>query len=193
MVYLLLANGFEEIEALCPVDLLRRANQAVCIVSLEESNVVTSSHGVKVVADALAAEVDLEQNPPKMLILPGGMPGSTHLDENEQTDRFLAAAVEADAYLAAICAAPLVLGHRGLLMDRRATCYPGFEKAMLGAQAVPYGVVQDGKCITASGMGLSEPFALRLVMALCGEQTATALAKSIAPYRGKDLSKEWEN
>ncbi len=192
MVYLLLADGFEEIEALCPVDLLRRAGVEVRTVAIGESKTVCGSHGIFVLADLLADEVDLEAAPPEMLILPGGMPGSRNLDESAKTDRFLSAAVEADAYLCAICAAPLVLGHRGLLMDRRATCYPSFEDTMLGAQAVPQGVVQDGKCITASGMGLAEAFSLRLVLALCGEETARKIAKSIAPYRRKGMEKEWE-
>lgn len=193
MVYLLLADGFEEIEALCPVDLLRRADVAVQTVAIGQSKTVCGSHGIRVEADALAAEVDLSAVPLEMVILPGGMPGSRNLDESAQTDRFLSAALEADAYLCAICAAPLVLGHRGLLMDRRATCCPSFEDSMLGAQAVPQGVVQDGKCITASGMGLAEPFALRLVQVLCGEEVARSIAKAIAPYRRKGMEKEWES
>jgi 4-methyl-5(b-hydroxyethyl)-thiazole monophosphate biosynthesis len=120
------------------------------------------------------------------------MPGSTNLDENAQTDRFVQAAVEADAFLCAICAAPLVLGHRGLLMDHRATCYPGFEDALLGAQMVASGVVRDENRITASGMGLAEAFGLELVAALKGEDTARDLARAIAPYR-KGMKSKWGN
>lgn len=190
MVYVMLAEGFEEIEALTPVDLLRRAGVAVTTVSITDSRTVCGSHGIPVVADALASEVDLAAAPLEMLVFPGGMPGSTHLDESEETDRFVRAAVNADAFLCAICAAPMVLGHRGLLMDRRATCYPGFEDALLGAQAVADGVVRDEECITASGMGLAEAFGLELVAALKGEAVARDLARAIAPYR-KGMKSKW--
>lgn len=192
MVYVMLAKGFEEIEALTPVDLLRRAGVEVMTVAIGEDRTVCGSHGIFVVADALASEVDLLHAPFEMLVLPGGMPGSTNLDESEQVDRFVGAAVEADAFLCAICAAPLVLGHRGLLMDRRATCYPGFEDALLGAQTVADGVVRDEQCITASGMGLAEAFGLELVAALKGEDTARDLARAIAPYR-KGMKSKWGN
>ena len=197
MIIVCLATGFEEIEALTPVDILRRGGFDVKTVAIgTETKIVTGSHGISVMADITERELSARSDFPacvEHLVLPGGMPGSRNLDESAQTDRFLSAAVEADAYLCAICAAPLVLGHRGLLMDRRATCYPSWEDSMLGAQAVPQGVVQDGKCITASGMGLAEPFALRLVQVLCGEEVARSIAKAIAPYRRKGMEKEWEN
>ena len=131
MVYLFLADGFEEIEALTPVDLLRRAGVSVKTVGVT-GKCVTGSHKIKVEADVTIdeairdlsdASVELE-----MIVLPGGMPGAKNLDESEGVDRFIKEALSRDAYLAAICAAPMVYGKRGLLEGRDATCYPGFEK-----------------------------------------------------------------
>jgi 4-methyl-5(b-hydroxyethyl)-thiazole monophosphate biosynthesis len=186
MIYLFLADGMEEIEALCPLDLLRRAGLCVQTVSITDSRSVVGSHRIKVEADVLAKDVDLAKNPPSMLIFPGGMPGSANLDASSYTDTFLQAATKNGAILCAICAAPMVLGHRGLLAGKRATCFPGFESELQGAILVNEGVVQDEKVITAAGMGWAQDFGLALVRCACDNETAEKIGKAIAPHAEKE-------
>ena len=131
MVYLFLANGFEEIEALCPLDLLRRAGVAVTTVGVGGETVL-GAHGIPVVADI--PEAMYRDSSPEMIILPGGMPGSENLDKSRTVDAALRAAVNTGAYVGAICAAPMVLGRRGYLRGRRAICFPGFENELTGAE-----------------------------------------------------------
>ncbi len=182
MIYLFLADGMEEIEALCPLDLLRRAGAPVKSISITDTRSVTGSHGICVAADLLASDVDLEQEPPQMLIFPGGMPGSANLDASPYTDRFLSAAMANHATVAAICAAPMVLGHRGVLRGVRATCYPGFEAELEGAILCKDGVVQDKNIITSAGMGWAKEFGIALVRAYCGDAEADKIAASILPH-----------
>ena len=127
MVYLLLAEGFEEIEALTPLDILRRAGIEVKTVAVG-ANPVRGAHGIPVVADITADGADAA---PLGLILPGGMPGAKHLDASPLTDRLIAATLEAGGHIGAICAAPMVLGRRGLLSGRRAVCFPGFDTFLI--------------------------------------------------------------
>ena len=170
MVYLLLADGFEEIEALTPVDVLRRGGVEVRTVGIT-GKTVKGSHGIDVIADILPEEVgdDME-----MLIFPGGLPGSDHLHESPVTDRLLAVAAERGAHVAAICAAPYILGLRGLLQGHRATSYPAdkFRERLLGAEVSDARVVTDGRFTTAVGMGAAEEFSLRLLAVLRGEEAA---------------------
>ena len=176
MVYLFLADGFEEIEALTPVDVLRRAGIAVTTVGVT-GKTVRGSHGIAVEADVAAdeaKEADIE-----MIILPGGMPGAANLDASETVDRFIKAAVGQDAYLAAICAAPMILGKRGLLSGRDATCYPGFEKYLEGAKHYEASVVVDGNFVTSDGMGSALDFALQLVALLRGDEASEKIADAI--------------
>lgn len=176
MIYLFLANGFEEIEALCPLDLLRRAGLEVTTVGIGGDR-IRGAHGITVEADI---PEDLFADPsPDMLILPGGMPGARHLDESRTVDVALKAAARRGAYIAAICAAPMVLGHRGLLDGKRATCFPGFESELQGATLAAERVVRDGNVITAAGMGVALEFGLALVAALKGEQVAAALRQAV--------------
>ena len=177
MVYLFLANGFEEIEALCPLDLLRRAGVDVTTVAIGGNDTVIGSHGIAVQADL--PEALYRDAKPEMIILPGGMPGTTNLDQSQAVERALRAAAANGAYLAAICAAPMVLGKRGYLNGKRATCYPGFEEHLTGAQVCPDGVVVDGRVITAKGMGVAQEFGLALVSLLCGNEKADAIRKAI--------------
>ncbi len=176
MVYLFLANGFEEIEALCPLDLLRRAGVEVTTVGVG-GEMIRGSHGITVQADmpdTMFADAD-----PEMLILPGGMPGSKNLDASRAVDSALRVAARKDAYIAAICAAPFVLGKRGLLQGKEAICYPGFENELAGATISEKKVVRDGRIITAAGMGVALEFGLALVAALKGEEVAEAVRRAV--------------
>ena len=176
MIYLFLANGFEEIEALCPLDLLRRAGLEVTTVGIG-SDRVQGSHGITVEADI--PEGMYADAAPDMVILPGGMPGSKHLDESRTVDVALKAAARRGSFIAAICAAPMVLGHRGLLAGKRATCFPGFEGELEGATLADERVVRDGNVITAAGMGVALEFGLALVAALKGDEAAEKLRRAV--------------
>ena len=160
MIAVMIADGFEEIEALTPVDLLRRAGLDVRTVAVG-SKVAVGSHGIAIVCDMTADEVKLDEL--TMVVFPGGMPGSLNLDASPYTDKFIEAVTKNGGKLAAICAAPLVLGRRGLLEGKRATCYPGFENELKGATVAGVSVVTDGNITTANGMEAALPFAQELV------------------------------
>ena len=146
MVIVLLAEGFEEVEALAPVDIMRREGIDVRTVSIGK-RYVTGAHGISVRADMLAKEVSTQEI--SAVVLPGGMPGSLNLDASPYANEFIAAALNNGGHIAAICAAPLVLGRRGLLRGKRATCFPGFEGELMGANATGEAVVTDGNITTA--------------------------------------------
>ena len=173
-----LADGFEEVEALCPLDILRRAGLEVTTVGVGGKDIITGSHGITVQTDI--PDVMYRDSAPDMIILPGGMPGSTNLDESKTVDAALRVASKKGAYLCAICAAPLVLGKRGYLNGKKAVCYPGFEKYLSGAK-VPENetVVIDGNVITAKGMGAAFEFGLELVRALKDSETAENIKRSV--------------
>ena len=177
MVYVLLAEGFEEVEALAPVDILRRGGVEVRTVGMT-GRTVTGSHGIPVVADILPEEVTAEGM--ELLVFPGGLPGSDNLNDSPHTDRFLAMADEAGAHIAAICAAPYLLGRRGLLDGVVATSYPApkFRAQLLGAMVTDERVVTDGRVPTAAGMGVAEAFGLQLLAILRGEETAAGIAEA---------------
>lgn len=176
MVIVLLADGFEEIEALTPVDMLRRAGLTVYTVGIT-GKTVTGSHGIPVIADLLPSEVKLDEV--RLAIFPGGMPGALNLDKSPFTDEVIDSVLKRGARLAAICAAPLCFGRRGLLSDKRATCYPGFEDELVGAITTGEGVVTDGNITTARGMGVSLLFAKELTKLMVSEERANALSASI--------------
>ena len=176
MIAVLLADGFEEIEALTPVDILRRAGLDVKTVGIG-SKIAVGSHKIPVVCDLLPSEVNLDEV--TMVILPGGMPGSLNLDASEFTSEIINATLKNGGRLAAICAAPLCLGRRGLLSGLRATCYPGFENELVGAVPTDLGVVTDGNITTARGMGVSLAFALELVSLILGHERAEQLSRSV--------------
>lgn len=176
MVYLFLANGFEEIEALTPLDMLRRAGVEVTTVGVGGTSVM-GAHGIRVEADI--PDTMYADATPDMVILPGGMPGAKHLDESRTVDAAVRAAAKNGGFLAAICAAPMVLGHKGLLRGKRAICFPGFETELTGALLADTRVVRDGNLITAAGMGVALDFALELVRALCGAERATELRRGV--------------
>lgn len=175
-VYVFLADGFEDIEALIPVDVLRRGGVDVVTVSvMDYSQVVESAHGVQMVADALFDDCDFSDA--DLLLLPGGMPGASNLYEHAG----LCAAVKKHAatgrLLAAICAAPaVVLGQLGLLQGRRATCYPGFEQLLSGATYTADLFTVDGNITTGEGPAAALPFAYSLLAQLTNEETAKQIA-----------------
>ena len=173
-----LANGFEETEAIAPLDLLRRAGADVKTVAVgTETCVVTGSHGITVTADAHEANADFSDA--EMVILPGGLPGAHNLFASEYVKTALLTADKNGGYLAAICAAPYVLGQHGFLRGKKATCYPGFEDKLTGAVKVSDPVAVDGKIITAEAMGAAIPFGLALVTALYGKEAADKIASAI--------------
>lgn len=177
MVYVFLAEGFEEVEALTPVDCLRRAGKDVCTVGIG-GTVIKGSHGIPVTAD-LADSAFQAGDSLEMVVLPGGMPGTIHLGESSTVQEALNFCVSNDKWIAAICAAPSILGARGLLSDKTATCYPGFEEKLLGCNTVAEPVCQDGWIITGRGPGAAMDFALKLVEVLCGKDTACKIAEGM--------------
>lgn len=177
MVYLFLANGFEEIEALCVLDFLRRAGVEVKTVGIN-GKVANGSHNIPVICDIEDNELNTEADF-DMIILPGGMPGSTNLDNSVVVDTMIKKALEGDKFICAICAAPFVLGKRGILNGKNATCYPGFEKELLGSKILDQGVVRDGKIITGRAMGSAHDFGLEIVDALCGKEMKEKLKSAV--------------
>lgn len=172
-IYVFLAEGFEEIEALAPVDILRRGNQEVVTTSVTGTLWVTSSHGITVQADLLFEEADLSDA--DVLLLPGGMPGSKNLNEHEGVRQALLTHAEKGRLIGAICAAPMVLGSLGLLEGRRATCSPGFEIYLTNAEYTHALVTVDGNIVTGEGPAASMPYAYQLLSMLAGEDISRKL------------------
>ena len=171
MVYILLADGFEEIEALAPCDMLRRADVEVRLVSVTEKLHVRGTHGISIMADLTVSEMNSRDI--DMLVFPGGMPGAKNLDEHPRTDILVRHCLDRNAYLAAICAAPMILGKRGI-------CFPGFEKYLAGAEIMEgERVVRDGNIVTAVGAGAAVDFGLKLVEIMKGKETAESIRASI--------------
>ena len=176
MIYMFLAEGFEEVEALAPLDLMRRAGLSVTTVGVGGTT-VTGAHGISVLADM--ADKDYSDNAPEMIFLPGGMPGTLNLAASEVVMSAIQTAVSTNAYLAAICAAPSILGDLGLLKGKEAICYPGFEERLVGATISKQRVVRDGKILTAAGMGVAVEFGLAIVEELLGKQKAEGLRRAV--------------
>lgn len=177
MVCIILGNGFEEAEALVPCDLLRRAGETVLLAGIGSLE-ITGGHGITVRADCLAEEVDWTQA--EMLVLPGGLGGvAAILGADSVLSAVKALSEKEDTYIAAICAAPTVLARLGLLVGRRATCYPGMEAEICGAVLCDEAVVRDGRYITGRAAGAAQEFGLALVEALCGTQTMQKVANGI--------------
>lgn len=176
-IYLFLAEGFEEIEALTPVDVLRRAGLPVKTVSVTGDLAVSGAHGVPVVADMSFEEVKAEDA--EMIVLPGGLPGAANLDGHAGLGKLIFALAEAGKPLAAICAAPLVFGKRGLLKGKKATCYPGFENFLEGAEYTAALVQTDGNFITGKGPGAALAFAFAIVEKYCGAEKVKELKQGM--------------
>lgn len=176
-VYIFLADGFEEIEGLTVVDLLRRAKIDISMVSITGKKFVTGSHMITIETDVLFENTDF--NDADLLVLPGGMPGTNHLMQHEGLDNLLKEFHAKGKALAAICAAPIVLGTKDILKDKKATCYPGYENDLLGAIYENAAVVTDGNVITSRGMGTTIDFALTIIKSMIGEQEAKKIAAAI--------------
>ncbi len=172
-IYVFLADGFEEIEAMAPIDILRRGGQDVITVSINGSQWVTASHGITVKADMLFEEASFDQA--DMLLLPGGMPGSKNLDEHEGVRQALLAQDKRKGRIGAICAAPMVLGHLGLLEGRCATCSPGFETHLKGAKYTKELFTIDGHIITGEGPAASLPYAYKILEMFTDKNTVHEL------------------
>lgn len=175
-VYVFLAEGFEEMEAVTPVDLLRRVGVDAKFVSVTGNKAVTGAHGVTYQADLLFEEIE---NDADALVLPGGMPGTRNLQAHAGLAELLVAQYEAKKWVCAICAAPMVLGSLGILMGRHATIYPGMEEYLVGAEPMKDEVVVDGNVVTSRAPGTAIPFALELAELLTDEKTAADLTKDI--------------
>lgn len=181
-VCIFLADGFEEIEGLTVVDMLRRADIEISMVSVTGSLNIRGAHDICLLADVLFEDADFSDT--EMFILPGGMPGTLTLKAHKPLGELLMSAFKSNKYVAAICAAPIVLGGLGILQDKKATCYPAadLEAQLTGAEHLPVPVVTDGKVITSRGMGTAIEFAAVLIEKLKGQETADALLQSIV-YR----------
>lgn len=180
MVYLFLANGFEETEAIAPLDLLKRAGVDVKTVAVGTENAsltVTGAHGIPVTADVHESQIELDDV--NGVILPGGLPGADNLYASEHVKTALETANANGAVIGAICAAPYILGKRGYLAGKRAVCFPGFENDLVGACVTDAPAVTDGNIITGKAMGAAIPFGLALVTSLCGKEAADKIAAAI--------------
>ena len=172
-----MADGCEEIEGLTVVDMIRRAKLEVTMISITGRKEVTGSHNITFMADELCEEADYETL--DGIVLPGGMPGTLHLKAHEGLADLIRKADKEGKLLAAICAAPTIYGEMGLLEGKNATCYPGMEDKLLGANWQEQPVVVDGNFVTSRGVGTAIAFALTLVTILKDEETAKSLANSI--------------
>lgn len=177
MIYVFLAEGFEEVEALATVDVLRRAGLEVKTVGVS-GNVVSGSHSIPVVCDAVIGDVEPDSSV-DAVVLPGGMPGTLNLEKNEKVNSFIDYAYSNGKYVCAICAAPSILGKKGMLEGREAICFPGFEEYLLGAKLSDKSVCVDGKIITAKACGVALKFGKVIAEQFVGTQKAEALWESL--------------
>lgn len=175
MVYVLMVNGFEDIEAIEPIDIMRRAGISVKTVGVMGKN-TTSSHNVTVETDILIDDVNTEDM--EMLVLPGG-PGHTKLDSSDKVQDLISYALEKNIYIAAICASPSILGKRGILDDKKYTCFPGFEQFAPNGIFTGEKATLDGKILTGKGAGAAADFGFKMVEILKGKDVADKLRKEM--------------
>lgn len=175
--YVFFADGFEEIEAFASVDVLRRAGINVEMVSVTPDEIVTGAHDVPVLCDQNIANCNFSDA--NLVLLPGGMPGAATLEKCTELRKLILDFASKNKPIAAICAAPMVLGNLGLLEGRRATCYPGFEQYLKGAQYTAAQVEKDGNIITANGPGAAMDFALTIVETLLGKEKVEELKEAM--------------
>ncbi len=184
MIYVFLADGFEEIEAITAIDVLRRAGLTVKTVAVGTAGkMVAGAHGVAVEADLLESQANC--GTADAIVLPGGMPGTLNLERSPVVQSAIDSCMAQGKLVAAICAAPSILGHKGCLQGKQAVCYPGFEEALAGAAVVPDRlVVKDGTVITGKGPGAAIDFALALVETLCGGAAAKKVGMDMQWHQG---------
>ena len=179
MIYMFIAEGFEEIEALCPLDIMRRAGLNVTTVGVGK-NEIRGAHGITVKTDiSLSAYDALADKSADMIFLPGGMPGTLNLADSGSVINAIKKALSDNSYIAAICAAPSILGDMGILRGKEATCYPGFEDRLIGAKISESRVVLDGKILTATGMGAALDMGLKIVEMFCSKERADSLRHAV--------------
>lgn len=181
MIYMFLADGFEETEAIAPLDIIRRAELDIATVGVDRK-VVTGSHGIPVTADVMDCEIIPDENC-EGIILPGGMPGTLNLEKSETVQKFIDYAVENGLIIGAICAAPSILGHKGILQGKKAICYDGFETQLLGAEIAKEPVCRDGNIITAVGAGAALNFGFALTEAFKNSAAANKIKDSMKCIR----------
>lgn len=177
MIYVFLADGFEETEAIAPIDILRRCGKDVLTVGIG-GNIIKGSHGIPIVTDIEDKNIELNEDL-EMIVLPGGMPGTKNLEASETVQKAIDYCSFNDLYIGAICAAPSILGHKGLLDGKKAVCYTGFEEELKGAEVLTVPSVIDGKIITARGAGVAVDFGLKLVEALYSEGRSKIMGESL--------------
>lgn len=176
-VAIFLADGFEEIEAFTPIDVLRRADIKVTSVSITNKLEVVGAHQIKTIADKKFDEVNFDDI--SCIVLPGGIPGANNLEKHKLLNEVLINFSETGKLLAAICAAPMILGKLGLTKDKNATCYPGFEKYLPNTIHINEATVLDSNLLTGKAAGASMTFALHLVEILKDKETADMIAKKM--------------
>ncbi len=177
MIYCFLAGGFEEMEALCPIDILRRGECEVATVGVGEE-IITGSHGVSVYTDIVDGEIVLDSDL-DMIILPGGMPGTLNLEKNANVQKAIDFCAENNRLIGAICAAPSILGHKGLLRDKEAVCFPGFEEQLNCKKLSDGYVCRDGNIVTAKGAGVAQEFGLKLLECVKGSAVSERIKASM--------------
>ena len=176
MVYILLADGFEEIEALAVADILRRASVDVQLVSVSGNKAVCGAHNISVNTDIAVSDVKADFD---MVILPGGYPGYVNLQNSVAVKNIVELALKNEKYIAAICAAPSILGAWGILKGKKAVCYPSFEEKLIDAQVGYDDVACDGRIITSRGAGTAHKFAFKLLELLKDKNCADEIAKAM--------------
>lgn len=176
-VYFLLANGFEEIEATAPIDILKRCSLDVKMISVHNSVNVTGAHGIEYICDDVLSKTDISDG--EMIVLPGGGLGVENLDKVDSLTDIIRGYISRDKYVAAICAAPSLLGKRGFLKGKEAICYPGFEKFLTDAKLSSNSIVKDGKIITAKAAGTALDFGFLLAAVLAGKDSADSVRKGM--------------
>lgn len=177
MIYVFFCEGFEEIEAITPVDLLRRCELDVKTVGIN-NKIIKGAHGIPVICDIEDSEIELN-NCLEMIVLPGGMPGTLNLEKSPKVQEAIDYCIKNNKLIGAICAAPSILGHKNLLKDKNIICFPNFENQCLGAKISKDYVCVDGNIITAKGAGVSVEFSLKLVEILISKDRADKLKGSL--------------
>ncbi len=175
--YVFLADGFETVEALAVVDILRRAGVETVTVGVSQKSEIISAQNITVRADRMLDEEDYTDA--DIVFLPGGMPGTRNLEADEKVLNIVKKQYESGKIVTAICAAPSILGHLNILQGKKATCYPGFEKDLYGAKLMTERVVEDGNVITSRGMGTAVDLGLVLVERLLGREASEKIASGI--------------